>query len=231
MKLMTPIRLSLCLITVATTASTHAAFVAPVSWDRSDAGTTYQEWDTFSTFTGATPDVADDNANGTASLTENTGAGFLTSGGNIYSPAAATDFTVTIPEADVPLPEHNVTAVVQIRTLGSELDYGSVLLNGLAATDTAELDRQTLGGFGGALVDAWLLFTIPYAAFGDGTPGVEDLTLTFAASGSSMSLDRLSIDTAIRPFGFFAEPNPVPEPATLALVGLGAAVMLNRRRS
>lgn len=208
----------------------RAAFVTPTSWARGGDGTTHQEWDVFDSFTNAAPDVADNNANGSASLTENTGGGFITGGGNIYAPMVATDFTVTVPEADVPTPAHNVTAVVQVRTLGSEMDYGSIRLNGLAPIDTAELDRQALGGFGGSLVDAWLLFAVPYADFGDGVAGVEDLTLTFNASASSMSLDRLSIDTAVRPFGFYNEPNPVPEPASLVLLTLGGGAVMARRR-
>lgn len=224
--------LALGLIATLAPLSAQAAFTTPASWSRGVDGTTYQEWDAFTTFTGATPDVASVNDNGTAALTENTGGGFVTGGGNIYSFSTATDFTVTVPEADVtaPAPDHDVTAIVQIRTLGTELDYSSVLLNGLAAVDTAELDRQGLGGFGGAQVDTWFLFNIPYADFGDGVPGVEDLTLTFNASGSSLSLDRLSVDTAIRPFGFYAEANPVPEPASLGLIALGGMLALGRRR-
>ncbi|MBB6428618.1 PEP-CTERM sorting domain-containing protein [Algisphaera agarilytica] len=226
-------RLALGMIACFAPLSASAAFVSPTSWSRGIGGTTYQEWDVFSTNSGATPDVGNVNGNGTASLTETVSGSFITSGGNIYHAGAASSFTVTTPEADVtaPAPDHNVTAIVQIRSQGTELDYSSVLLNGIAAVDTAELGRIALGGFGGELVDSWFLFNIPYAAFGDGIPGVEDLTLTFNATGAHMSLDRLSIDTAIQPFGFYAEPNPVPEPASLALLGLGAITMLTRRRA
>ncbi|QDU57643.1 PEP-CTERM sorting domain-containing protein [Aeoliella mucimassa] len=215
-------------------AATFAAFVEPQSWTRGDGGTTYQEWGVFDAYpTDNTPDVGDINPNGTASLTENTGTAFTTSSGNIYGPGGATEFTVTIPEADVPTPQHDITAVVQFSTLGTELDYTSVLLNGLAPVDTAEIDRVALGGFGGSQIDTWMLFNVPYADFGDGVAGVEDLTLEFTASGAHMSLAALSIDTAIRPFGFYAEPNPVPEPTSIALcalIGAGGLVVAARRR-
>lgn len=209
-----------------------AAFVTPQSWTRGTGGATYQAWDIFDTYpTDSTPDVGNVNANGTASLTENTGGAFVTSGGNIYSFSTATDFTVTIPEADVPTPAHDVTAVVQIKTQGTEIDPATLLLNGQAPVESVELDRVVLGGFGGSLVENWYLFNVPYAAFGDGVPGVEDLTLTFGAQGSSMSLDAISIDTAIRPFGYYAEPTPaaIPEPATAALLSLGGLALLRRR--
>lgn len=212
----------------------HAAFEAPDF--RGDTGATYQEWDLFTGTTDLTPDVADQNSSGTASLSELGGNGaFTTSGGNIYSFRAPTAFEVTLPEADVPAPPHNVTAVVQMKTLGTELDYSSIKLNGLSPVDAATLfDGGAGGSFGGADVETWYEFNVPYAAFGDGTPGVEELLLSFEASGSSMSLDRLSIDTITQPVGFTDATNPapgtnpIPEPGTLVLFAAGAAMIVHR---
>lgn len=219
----------------------HAAFEAPDF--RGSTGATYQEWDLFTGTTDQTPDVVDSNGNGTASLSEldlselDGNGAFVTGGGvgNIYSFSGATSFEVTIPEADVPAPAHNVTAVVQIKALGTELDYTSVKLNSLAPVDAATLfDATAAGGFGGADVETWYEFNVPYSAFGDGVPGVEELLLTFEAADSSMSLDRLSVDTIIQPFGFadVTNPapgtNPIPEPGTLVLFAAGAALIVHR---
>lgn len=211
------------------TGAVQAAFVTPQIWTRGVGGTTFQHWDVFTTMTDATPDVANINPNGTARVSETSGGAFITGGGNIYGFNVPFAMSVTIPELDVPTPAHNVTAIVQIRVQGQELDTNSLLLNGLAAINYAELSRDQLGGFGGAKVDHWFLFNIPYNLFGDGIPGVQNLTLTFAAEAAHTSLDQLAIDTAVRPFGYYSEPNPIPEPTSIALLGLGGLMLLRRR--
>lgn len=187
-------------------------------------------WDIFESLTGAEADVSVTNGNGTPTVSEVGGGAFITSGGNIYNAGAPASFSVVVPEADVPATPHNITAIVQIKTQGTELDLSSVLLNGLAPVATQELERIALGGFGGEKISTWFLFNVPYASFGDFDTLSDDLTLTFNATGAHMSLDELAIDTAIQPFGYYAEPTPVPEPSSLALLGLGAAALLRRRR-
>ena len=220
----------------------QAGFTTPSF--RGTSGATYQEWDVFGDdntsqagIQDSSPEIANQNPNGTATVEETTGKGFRISSGNIYSPTAATAFDVTIPEADVPQPAHNVTAIVQIKTLGNELNYDSVHMNGLAPAEAATLKDTALGGFGGNDVETWYEFKVPYDEFGDGTPGTENLSLTFEAGDTSTSLDRLSIDTLISPVSFSGDqpnPNPgtspIPEPASLAVLAAGGGLLLRRRR-
>ncbi len=195
-------------LTAALSGVANAAFVSPNTWTRGQANTTYQAWDVFTGLSAVTPDVADQNSSGSAELTENSGGSFLTGGGNIYSPYLPLNFTVSLPQADIAQPEHQLTAVVQIKTLGTELDGQSLALNGLPPIDSAELLRNQLGGFGGSEVEHWFLFEIPYSSYGSGSNGVASLTLQFNALESSMSLDQLAIDTAVSSDGFLLEENP-----------------------
>jgi len=196
--------------------SVFGAFITPTF--RGDANTTYQEWNIFSSATGANaPDVASSNLNGTASATETTGTAFVTSGGNIYSFAAATAFNVVIPDFDLGS-GYITNAVVQIRTQGTELDTASILFNGVAASSATLLYTEALGGFGGALEDWEFVFT-------NVAGNIASDLITFQASGSSMSLDKISVDT---------QAVAVPEAGTLLLSGmsvLGIWFYVRRRRS
>lgn len=187
--------------------SAFAGFITPTF--RGDAKTTYQEWNIFSSATAPNaPDVASSNLNGTATLTELTGLGFVTSGGNIYSFSGATLFTVNVPDFDLG-GGYLTNAVVQIRTQGTPVDTTSVLVNGVAAVSATLLYEEALGGFGGSLQDWRFVFS--------GFAGNLSLdTVTFQASGSSMSLDRISIDT---------QAVAVPEAGTILLTGMSLLVI------
>ena len=197
-------------------AALQADFLVPAF--RGGPDTTYQQWEVFQSPGGPNPpDVANFNPNGTANVVETTGSAFLTSGGNIYSPAVATDFIATIPDYGYGA-GYITDVVVQIRIQGTDLDVSSVLWNGVAPDSTTLLFSQVLGGFGGTLRD--------YAFEWNGLPGNLALNaLTFQAAGSSMSLDRLAVDT---------QTAAIPEANALLLAGLasgGIVVARVRRRS
>ncbi|MGH7214122.1 MAG: PEP-CTERM sorting domain-containing protein [Tepidisphaeraceae bacterium] len=209
---------------VCATDSAHAAFVTPSAgdarfgWSRNDANSTYQEWNTFSDEQGSpgnAPDVGSFNPNGAANLQQTESGAFLTSGGNIYSPTVATKFVVDVPDYDLADADSSVV-VAQFRTLGTEPAYDGITLTpdggtAISPTSTQELDRVALGGFGGTQVDYLARWVVPGNADG--------YTLNFAASESSMSLDRIAIDT-------FAT---VPEPASLASIAVAGGLLLRRR--
>jgi hypothetical protein len=182
-----------------------AAFIVPDF--RGSPNSTYQEWDVFTSALNGpnTPDVANINTNGSAQLFQRIPGAFLTGGGNIYSFSTPVRFDVTVPDFDLGT-SFFTTAVLQIRTLGTLLDLDSVTFNGIAPDSSQLLSSTPLGGFGGVLEDR--LFRWNNVS---GNVGLNEFA--FASAQSSLSLDRLSIDTVA---------HPIPEPSSLALLALGA---------
>ncbi|CAN0461055.1 unnamed protein product, partial [Ectocarpus fasciculatus] len=127
-------------------------------WTRGEGGTTYQFWQGFSDddgtsgspITDSTPNTVT-NPNGDpvllAEFSNQTspvpGPGIAGSGA-IYGAFNDTSINVTIPELEVgppAAPAHNVTAIVQVRTSGTEMDYDSLTLNGIAPAYLGFLSR------------------------------------------------------------------------------------------
>jgi hypothetical protein len=188
-------------------------------WNIDDAGTLYAEWDVFdSPISDSSPDIGLFGL-GAASITENTGAAFLTSGGNIYSPVVATDFTTTLAGTQSPI-EGMRTVVAHVKTLGSVIADSDVRLTIGASSNfpfsKSLLNDVVLGGFGGN--DQEWLFV--WKEVPDGS-----YTFDFNASEPSMSLGRYAT--------FASDVTPVPEPGTCVLFGLASMVvlyMVRRRR-
>jgi hypothetical protein len=182
------------------------------SWVDLSAGTIHAEWNVFTDDADAmfivdnTPEVAAFGP-GLMRTKENTAGAFLTSGGNIYSPSVATDFTVTL-GGYVPTVAGTRVVALRTATLGSELDYASMLLNGVAGTRTETFRENITGGFGGAEVESLWLWTLTDAA---------SYVFDFNAASSSVSMDQIA--------AYVGPVNAVPEPGTWALMAGGLALV------
>lgn len=193
----------------------RADFVTPAAasngpWQRpttlaqaTTSHTTFQQWDVFSTANqnevnypnvpgvGVNVDGPPLNPAGSATIAETTGVAFLT-GGNIYSFSAPTSFRLETPNSNLGA-SASTKVLLQIRTRGSTPDFSSFTFNEVALTmlagySYAELFREEIsGGFGGTTIDHKLEFIVP------GSRALD--TVRFSASASSMSLDRVSLDT------------------------------------
>jgi len=206
--------------------SASADFIAPdtatYGWDRGVTPlSTYAEWDVFTSPAGPNaPDVGSfvggtlpSSAAAFSVFDSNEGSGsFITGGGNIYSFGGVVSPQIEFGGFDLGS-GYLTTVLLQVRTLGTEIDQSTLLLNGsIAATSATELDRVALGGFGGFQVDTLFEFNL--------SGNVDSYVINFDALGSSLSLDRVAIDTF----------TVVPAPGAAALLGLGGLVATRRRR-
>jgi hypothetical protein len=217
------------------TPNTVATVRTTPTWNRPDvlseaslAYTTYQAWDVF-TQVGAgkanspnVPGVVPDpprvegpatNPNGTAAVFELTGAGFVTGGGNIYSPGAPVSMKTDVPNYNLGS-GYQTHVVLQIRTQGTNIDTAALAVNGVLASTLGDYSYQPIltvaMGAQGSLIDHKFEFTIP------GNNALD--SITWNSIESSSSHDKVSIDTRA---------TAVPEPSSvlLSLAGLGMLLL------
>ncbi len=157
---------------------------------RGRAGSQTGTWEIFTQAAGAPGNVADQPGVTTdAILTQLDAGAFLTGSGNIYNMEGTSRFEVTDTTA-----QPVGTVVLQVRTVGTELDYGTVRLVYTRAGETREvrpLFRQELSrtqgqGFNVSSLWQWNLAGL----------GVETYVIRFEAAGHSLSLDSVSLDSA-----------------------------------
>lgn len=204
------------------------------SWGVGDAHSTYSGWVNFSTAGGdpnLVPSTYSPNAAGqfgTPSLLQlNTPGSFFTSGGNLYNAVFPQNFTATVNSGN--LGGSNTRIVAQFRTLGTELDYDSILLGSdLGSAGSAapglllETGRVSLGGFGGSQID--------YLALWDLESSQEAFRVDFMASGPHLSFGQFHLDTFTQATPF-ASVTAVPEPTTWAALGVLGLIGFGYRRA
>lgn len=223
------------LVLAGTALQASAAFVVPngvnYAWTRgTTAKSSWAEWNVFTSVGGPnSPDVGTfiggafpETAPAFNVFDSNSSSGsFITSGGNIYSFSGVISPQIEFGNFGFGT-SYNTTILIQVRTLGNELNASSVTLNGsIAPVETTELARSTLGGFGGFEVDTLFRFEL--------TENLGSYVVDFDAQTTSMSLDRVAIDT----YAFIPGPSPlagVPSPGVASVLGLAALTARTRRR-
>ncbi|QEF99139.1 hypothetical protein Mal15_31990 [Stieleria maiorica] len=216
------------------------------TWSESQANSSFVFWDTFDGFAGSTlpgflpagtsPTANDSFGDGgpISSLTFESNQSLASSGnayGGLFGPGDSSSFlTDAFATVRSGTSGGGFTRIVaQFETLGSELDYSSVLLSASAATAgtiapsfVIETARVSLGGtFGGEGVS--------FLALWDLNSSQPEYRFDFNAQSTSMSLDRFRVDTFTQSTPFVT-PSAVPEPGSLAVLGMVAGGLVLRRR-
>ncbi|MBN8249842.1 MAG: PEP-CTERM sorting domain-containing protein [Verrucomicrobia bacterium] len=178
---------------------------------REEAGSRSAYWESFTVAVGTPGNQANFGNDATSVLTQSDPGAIVVGSGNLYNMPNASEFTISYSAGG---PVGNV--VLQVRTSGTELDYGSVALNygaGILTATRTELDRVSFGtpgvpgpqGFNVSSAWQWDLSAL----------GVSSYSIRFKAAEPSLSLDAVTLDTQV-----------VPEPETWALAALGAGALM-----
>lgn len=212
--LQTPTALAVVAALALSTAATHAGtngFVVPEF--RGTANSEAGYWESFTVPFGAPGNLANmaGATTGAVLIQDGSSAAFIAGSGNIYDFSTALQ-TFTLADST---PFSLGTVVLQVRSLGSEFDYGSFMLrytdglgaHTLAPLDRIELDRGTTLGASVSSLYQWNLSGL----------NVSDYSISFAGAAPSVSFDAMTVDT-------WNQFSPVPEPSTYALLGLGVVL-------
>ncbi len=187
--------------------------------------TTYQEWDGFTSATDSSAPSVIDNPNNaiTTAASDSSSAtdgAFLIGSprGDIYSFSDVIHPQVVI--AGYGIPGNDVNVVVELQSWGTIDDAPGLLVDGVSASSLAGYSYNQISsvdvdaGFGPSpVIDQEWTFALPDAA---------SLELDWTWGSVSTAFQDLSVDTQ-------SVPAPAPEPASLGVLGVGAALLMGRR--
>jgi hypothetical protein len=198
-------------------------------WTRGDSNTSYSGWNIFTdddnnSMNGFQQDSSPEFSAGTfgpASIAETLGNSVISSTNNLYALTGPVSFLVTVPSVGVG--GGFTRLVAQFRTLGTEIEYNNIRLDGVAPTAQRELERTIINIPGGAPGQPTTITRVDYLASWNINSLAAQHVLTFGAAASNHSLDQLHIDLVA-----------VPEPATLSTLAVAGCLatwhQVRRRR-
>jgi hypothetical protein len=194
------------------------------------------EWDVFTEANVPGFNMGDIARASGATITQNTPGAFLTSGGNIYSPFLTLSFAISDSPTYVDALSGAFVGnvVLQFSTLGTAIDYSSMSLTYLD-NNSASAQLASSGFQHQATTTNIMTPGGPATSTDDLVAYQWDLTglnavsyqITFAAAGSSMSLDQVVLDTASTDRAFVTV---VPELNSTILFSISASLLVLRRR-
>ncbi|OQW78660.1 MAG: exosortase [Proteobacteria bacterium ST_bin11] len=190
-------------------------------WTRGDTGTLYAEWDTFvdSSYPGTRTAAPDVGSAGTTDANIGWNAGTFAAGsGNLYSFSVTQRFTASLSGSTNNEP---LRAALQFETWGVQMDYNSLLLNGVAPTFATQTfyDDGYESSFGPVEL-------VQYLAYWDLSGPASNYLFSFNSAGHSLSLGQVAIDIGPSTAPITA----VPLPAAVWLFGAGLMGFLGLNR-